>query len=220
MELNGEDLDEMYLPDDQGEYAPKWGMQNFSIQGLSDALMSLESETTVVQPPAEEYTLLLEVNMADWPGCPHPPTFSWNAGMVLHVLKGDPTLRDLEYIQVDSPGMAHLFFYNKQGCRGLKQDAVETLRACVAEAFSEWISHSAHFVVILLPLVEGWQRATAASDRHCQRSRTEYPNCPVPRMVSSESDSMLLLVGSAPPSAVWMGQIEEGGSHAPRMPTS
>ena len=58
MDLNREDSGEMYLPDDQGEYMPESGMQNFSIQGLSDALMSLESEVTVVQPPAEEYTLL------------------------------------------------------------------------------------------------------------------------------------------------------------------
>ena len=29
----------MYLSDDQGEYVPKAGVQNFSIQGLSDALM-------------------------------------------------------------------------------------------------------------------------------------------------------------------------------------
>ena len=67
MEHNREDLDEMYLPDDQGEYTPKSGVQNFSIQGLSDALMSLESDTTVVQPPAKEPTptLLFEVTMAD-----------------------------------------------------------------------------------------------------------------------------------------------------------
>ena len=65
MELNKEDIDEMYLLDDQGEYVPESGMQNFSIQGLSDALMSLESEATMVQPLAEEYTLLLEVTMAD-----------------------------------------------------------------------------------------------------------------------------------------------------------
>ena len=65
MELNREDAGEMYLPDDQGEYMPKVGMQNFSIQGLSDVLTSLESEVTVVQPPAEEYALLLEVTMAN-----------------------------------------------------------------------------------------------------------------------------------------------------------
>ena len=65
MELNREDSGEMYSPDDQGEHIPKVGVQNFSIQGLSDVLMSLESEVTVVQPPAEEYALLLEVTMVD-----------------------------------------------------------------------------------------------------------------------------------------------------------
>ena len=95
MELNRENAGEMYSPDDQGEYVPEAGTQNFSVQDLSDALTSLESEVTVVQPPAKEYTLLLEVTMADQPGHLHPPVFSWNAGMVLHILKGDPTLRDL-----------------------------------------------------------------------------------------------------------------------------
>ena len=166
MELSREDSDEMYLPDDQGEYVSKLGTQNFSVQVLSDALMSLESKTTMVQPQAKEYTLLLEVTMADRPACPCPPAFSWNASMVLNILKGDPMLRDLEYIQVDSPGMAYLFFYDKQGHRGLKQDATETLRAHVTEVFSEWISHSAHFVIILLLLAEGWWRATTASHRH------------------------------------------------------
>ena len=53
MEFNREDVGEMYSPDEQEEYVPEAGMQNFSIQDLSDALMSLESEVTVVQPPAE-----------------------------------------------------------------------------------------------------------------------------------------------------------------------
>ena len=65
MELNRENINEMYSPDDQGEYVPKLGVQNFSTQGLSEALMSLESEVTMVQPLAEEYTLLLEVTLAD-----------------------------------------------------------------------------------------------------------------------------------------------------------
>ena len=104
MELNkGNESGKMYSPDDQGEYVPKSGMQNFSVQGLSDALTSLESKVTMVQPPAEEYALLLEVTMADCPGCPCLPTFSWNLGMVLHILKDDPTLRDLEHVQVDGP---------------------------------------------------------------------------------------------------------------------
>ena len=66
MELQREELGEMYLPSNQGEYMlPKVGTQNFSIQGLSDVLMSLDSEVTVVQLPVEEYALLLEVTMAD-----------------------------------------------------------------------------------------------------------------------------------------------------------
>ena len=47
--------------------------------------------------------------------------------MVLNFLKGDPTLRDLEHVQVDGPGTAYLFFYDKQGHRGLKQDVAENL---------------------------------------------------------------------------------------------
>ena len=91
----------------------------------------------------------------------------------------------------------------------------------VVEAFSEWISHSAHFVIIPLLLAESWQQAVAASDRCHQRSRAEYPDYPVPNLISSESDSMPLLVGSALPSAVQMGQVEEiGGGCTPRVPTS
>ena len=48
MELNRENSGEMYSPDNQGGYVPEFGVQNFSIQGLSDALMSLESEVTMV----------------------------------------------------------------------------------------------------------------------------------------------------------------------------
>ena len=66
MELQREESGEMYSPDDQGEYAPtEAGRQNFSIQGLSDTLTSLDFEVTMVQPLVEEYALLLEVTMAD-----------------------------------------------------------------------------------------------------------------------------------------------------------
>ena len=112
--------------------------------------------------------------MADCPGHAHLPTFSWNVGMVLHVLKGDPALRDLEHVQVDDPGMAYLFFYDKQGCRGITCDATQALQMHMAEAFSQWISCSAHFVTIPLPLVEGWQWAVAAWDRHHHRSLLQH----------------------------------------------
>ena len=141
--------------------------------------------------------------------------------MVLHVLKGDPALRDLEHEHLDSPGMVYLFFSDKQGHRGLTSDTTQALWMHVAEVFSEWISSSAYFVIIPLPLVEGWWQPVAALDRHCHRSRVEYPDHPVPNLISSKSDSMPLLVGSALPSAAWMGQTEEtGGGHTPKVPTS
>ena len=61
-----EDLGEMYSPDDQGEYTSLDEAQQFSLQGLPDALADVGEgmgETSV-----EEYTLMLEVMMADRPG--------------------------------------------------------------------------------------------------------------------------------------------------------
>ena len=65
------------------------------------------------EPPMEEYAMMLEVMMADRLGRPHPPTFSWNARMVMHVLKSDLVLGQLEHVQVDGLGAAYLFFYDK-----------------------------------------------------------------------------------------------------------
>ena len=48
----------------------------------------------------------------------------------------------------------------------------------------------------------------------------EHPDHPVPCMMSSESDSMPPLVGGTSPSTVWIGQLEEGGSHSLRVPSS
>ena len=73
------------------------------MQGLSDALADVREGIT--EPPAEEYTMMLEVTMADHPGWLHPPTFSWNTGMVMHILKSDPILRELEHMQVDGLGL-------------------------------------------------------------------------------------------------------------------
>ena len=73
MELHQVDSSEMYSPNEQGEYVPEAGMQNFSVQGLMDALVTLDPEVTEVPQPAEEYALLLEVMMVDQLGCPWPP---------------------------------------------------------------------------------------------------------------------------------------------------
>ena len=157
-----EDSGEMYSPDNQGEYTSLDETPQFLIQGLSDALADVGEETG--KTSAEEYALLLEVTMAYCPGRPRPPMFSWNAGMVMHILKSDLVLQELEHVQVDGPGTAYLFFYNKQGCWGLEQGAADAIQTHVEEAFSEWISCSAHFNVSLLPLMEAWQRSIAASD--------------------------------------------------------
>ena len=61
-----EDLGEMYSPDDQGEYMPLDETSQFSLQGLSDALADIGEGTE--ETSAEEYTLMLEVTMADCPG--------------------------------------------------------------------------------------------------------------------------------------------------------
>ena len=130
-----DNLGEMYSPDNQGEYMSLDEALWFSVQGLSDALVDVGEGT--VETPVEEYTMMLEVMMVDRPGQPHPPTFSWNVGMVMHVLKSDLVLRELEHVQMDGPGTAYLVFYDKQSCQGLGQDAMHAVRTHVEEAFSE-----------------------------------------------------------------------------------
>ena len=158
-----EDSGEMYSPDDQGEYTSLDETPQLSLQGLSDALADIGEETG--KTSMEEYALMLEVTMADCPGRPHPSVFSWNTGMVVHVLESNLVLQELEHVQVDGPGTAYLFSYDKQGRRGLEQEATDAIRTHVEEAFLEWISCSAHFNVSLLPLMEAWWWSVAASDR-------------------------------------------------------
>ena len=177
------------------------------MQGLSDAFADVGEGTD--ETPAEEYAMMLEVTMADCPGQPHPPTFSWNTGMVMHILKSDPVLRELEHVQVDGPGTAYLFFYDKQGRQGLRQDAAHAIWTHVEEAFSEWISCSAHFTISLFPLMEAWQRAVAASDRQRLRGQAENPVHNIPVVNAGESDSSGQLVGSAPQQAGRASRLEE-----------
>ena len=61
-----EDSGEMYSPDNQGEYTPLDKAPCFSLQGLSNALADIGEGTG--ETSAEEYTLMLEVMMADRPG--------------------------------------------------------------------------------------------------------------------------------------------------------
>ena len=128
-----EDSGEMYSPDNQGKYTSLDEAPQFSVQGLSDALADVGEGTG--ETPVWEYAMMLEVMMVDHPCWPHPPTFSWNVGMVLHVLKSNPVLRELEHVQVDGPGTAYLFFYNKQGHWGLGQDAAHAVQTHMEEVF-------------------------------------------------------------------------------------
>ena len=111
--------------------------------------------------------------------------------MVMHILKSDPVLQELEHVQVDGPGTAYLFFYDKQGHWGLEQDAVDAVRTHVEEAFSDWISCSAHFNIHLLPLMEEWQWSVAASDCQRLKGQAENPthNAPVGAAWQSDSSS-------------------------------
>ena len=183
------------------------GASRFSMQGLSDALADVGEGIT--EPPVEEYAMMLEVTMANHPGWLCPPTFSWNAGMVMHILKNDPVLRELEHMQVDSLGVAYLFFYDKQGCRGLGQDTAYVIWAHDEEAFSEWISHSTHFTISLLPLVEAWWWAIAASDCRRLRDWAKNPTPRIPVVTVGKSDSSVQLVGSTPQQAGRSTTVEE-----------
>ena len=189
---HGEESGEMYSPNEQGEYTPEDGTQALTVQGLTDTLSRLELEDTVVEPPEEELILQLEVTMADHLGCPCLPAFLWNTGTVMHILKNDPALRDLEYVQVDNPGT------DKQCHCRLPAEAVEMLGAFLPGAFSEWISRSAHFAAIAIPLAEGRHLASVATNRCHQDPQGTSLGAPF----SSKSDVGPVLVGSTPPTPV------------------
>ena len=69
----GEESGEMYSPDEQGEYTPEAaapdGVLHFSIQGLMDALTTEVPDMQLLL--SVEFTLQLEVMMADHLGHPH-----------------------------------------------------------------------------------------------------------------------------------------------------
>ena len=117
MEHEGEgESGEMFSPNESGKYMPCDDAVSFTVQGLRDFLTAAKSTVTEPPHPMDEFIIQLEVTMADQPGRPHPLAFSWNVGMVLHVLKRDLALRELEHIQVNSSGLAYLFFYDRHGC--------------------------------------------------------------------------------------------------------
>ena len=83
----------------------------------------------------------------------------------MHVLKSDPALMDLEHVQVDGPGLAYLFFYDRHGYCGLSKEEALAMRSHIADAFVEWIGRSAHFDMVPLPLEAGQQRTTVMQEK-------------------------------------------------------
>ena len=163
-----EESGEMYSPNESREYTPCGDMLNFTVQGLRDALNEVESTVTEPQSLTEEFIIQLEVTMADRPGRPRPPAYSWNGGLVRHALKNDPAMGDLKHVEVDGPGWAYLFFYDWHGYRGLPKEEALAMRSHIADAFAEWIRRSAHFDAVPLLLEAGQQRVGATQERYRQ----------------------------------------------------
>ena len=115
MQCEGEEESGEMLSPEGLECMPHDDAARFTVQGIADALYA--EETTVIETllPQEEFALQLGVMMVDQPGQPCPPSYSWNTGMVVHVLKTDPVLRELEHVQVEAPSTAYLFFYDRHG---------------------------------------------------------------------------------------------------------
>ena len=163
MEHEGkEESGEVFSPNKSGEYMPRNDVASFTVQVLRDALTAGESTITELLHSTNEYIIQLEVMMADRPGRLGPPVFSWNVGMVLHVLKSDPAFRELEHVQVNSPVLVYLFFYERHGHQSLTKEAALAICSHLADTFAEWIGRSAHFEVVPLLLDEGCCCMTAA----------------------------------------------------------
>ena len=88
------------------------------------------------------------------------------------------------------------------------------LGAYLPGAFSKWISPSAHFAAVAIPLAEGRHLASVAANRHHQRLRMDPQGPALGAPFSSESDVGPVLVGSAPPTPV-RGVEGERGSTVP-----
>ena len=147
---------------------------------MRDALTAAESTVTEPLHPTDEFIIQLEVTMVYQPRIPHPSAISWNGGMAQHVLKSDLALRELEHVQVDSPGLAYLFFYDRHGCHSLTKEDALAICSHLADTFAEWIGRSTHFEAVPLLLEEGCWYVTAAKERCRQCIQTqEQPSLPL-----------------------------------------
>ena len=90
------------------------------------------------------------------------------------------------------------------------------LGAHLPVAFSKWISRSAHFAAIAIPLSEGRRLASVAANRCRQRLRMDPQGPKLGAPFSNESDVGPVLVGSAPPTPVGRGR--ERGAKGEKVP--
>ena len=93
------------------------------------------------------------------------------------------------------------------------------LGAYLPGAFSKWISCSAHFVAITIPLTEGRHLASTATNRCHQRLRMDPQGPALGAPFSSKSDVSPVLVGSASPTPVGSERGGNGGK-VPMAPAS
>ena len=169
------------LSPEVGESTPHGDTAWSTVQGIVDVLNAMEITVTEPLLQQEEFALQLGVTMADRPGWLRPPSYLWNVGLVVHVLKTDPVLRELEYVQVEAPRTAYLFFHDRHGHQGLTQNATEMVCVHIADSFAEWIGQSAHFNADPILLEEGQHLATVAQERCRQHSRIQdIPNQAAP----------------------------------------
>ena len=88
---------------------------------------------------------------------------------------------DLKHVEVDGPGWAYLFFYDRHRYRSLTKEEALAMRSHITDVFAEWIGRSAHFDAVPLSLEAGRQCTGAAQERRRQRVRPlEEPVLPVP----------------------------------------
>ena len=85
--------------------------------------------------------------------------------MVIHVLKRNPTVKDLEHVKVDSLGTVYLFFYENQGFKRLSQEVMENLQVHLAKVFAEWISQEEDLQNNVLLRMVGKLTAVLAQER-------------------------------------------------------
>ena len=138
--------------------------------------------------------------MVDQPSRLHPPAFSWNVGMVLHVLKSDLALRELEHVQINGPGLVYLFFYDRHGHRGFTKKTALAICSHLVDTFAEWIGRFTHFKAVPLLLEKGSHHTMVAQERHRQHIWTQkQPSLPTHAAGTASCGSSLQLVGGAPP---------------------